>query len=141
MAERHDGLTRATIDEVLDHVRDQLGVRPRLFVSGPLDGAVGGELAADLIAVIREALSNVVRHAGASAVEVEIKVGNGSLVLLVDDDGQGIADRGSRWSGLANLTERANRHNGELQLGASPSGGTRLAWSARLGSDVDPTAG
>ena len=103
VAERSDGLTRATIDEVLDHVRDQLGVRPRLFVSGPLDSAVGGELAADLVAVIREALSNVVRHAGASAVEVEIKVGNSSLVLLVDDDGQGIADRGSRWSGLANL--------------------------------------
>ena len=139
-AERSDGRTRAAIEQLLDDARGQLGARPRLSVSGPLDGAVAGELAADLVAVVREALSNVVRHAEANQVEVEITVGGGDLVLRVDDDGVGIADLETRRSGLANLAERASRYDGELLIGASPSGGTRLAWTARLDSEGGRTS-
>ena len=132
-AERSGGTARAAIEQLLDDARGQLGSRPRLSISGPLDSALGGEVAADLIAVVREALSNVVRHAQARAVEVEITVGDGMVVLRVDDDGQGIADRDTRRSGLANLAERASRHAGQLQLDASPSGGTRLTWNGTTG--------
>ena len=131
-AQRSDGLTRAAIEELLDGASGPLGSRPRLAVSGPLDGAVGGELAADLIAVVREALSNIVRHAQASTVSIEIDVRDGAVVVRVDDDGSGIEPGNERRSGLANLAERANKHSGQLELLASPSGGTRVMWTARL---------
>ena len=136
-AQRSDGRTRAVIECLLDDAGDQLGARPHLAVTGPLDSALSGEIAADLIAVVREALSNVVRHARASAVEIQVEVSDGAVVLRVDDDGVGIGDRETRRSGLANLAERAGQHAGGLQLAASPSGGTRLTWTARLSRDGD----
>jgi len=82
--------------------------------------------------VVQEALSNVVRHARASKVEIAIDVGSSTVVLRVDDDGEGIADQQTRRSGLVNLAERASRHEGEMRLEPAATGGTRLTWTARL---------
>ncbi|MEJ7726916.1 MAG: GAF domain-containing protein [Actinomycetes bacterium] len=131
-AQRSNGTTRAAIEALIDQARSQLGSRPRLSVAGPLDSAVDGELGADLVAVVQEALSNVVRHARASKVEIAIDVGSSTVVLRVDDDGEGIADQQTRRSGLANLAERASRHEGEMRLEPAAAGGTRLTWTARM---------
>ena len=99
-------------------------------MSGAVDSLVTGELAADVEAVVREAVSNVARHSGGRHVTATLDVGD-EVVVEVVDDGCGIDDRAAR-SGLRNLEERARRRGGELSVAALPDGGTRLRWSAPL---------
>ncbi|HEX8094716.1 GAF domain-containing protein [Jatrophihabitans sp.] len=108
-----------------------LGFEPTLRFSGPVDSVVSPEVAAELTAVLREALSNVVRHAHAGFVEVTLDVARGQLGLSVADDGVGMGDT-TRRSGLANLDERARRHGGSLTVTSSPNGGTQLQWQIAL---------
>ena len=75
--------------------------------------AVEDARAAELLATLREALSNVARHAQASHVEVTVIADDGRLRLLVADDGVGPpADDAPRGNGLANMAERAERLGG-----------------------------
>jgi signal transduction histidine kinase len=80
--------------------------------------------------VLREALSNVARHAGASRVSVAV-TGGSDLTLTVRDDGSGI--KGStRRSGLGNLADRAGELGGTLRVGPAEGGGTELQWRVPL---------
>jgi signal transduction histidine kinase len=108
-----------------------LGHRPRLTVTGPVDTVVGPDLLPDLLAVLRELLSNVARHAGASEIEVRLSASPEVVTLEVTDDGRGIAPEITRRSGLANLSARANAHGGGLRLAQPPDGGTHVTWTAR----------
>ncbi|MDP9867817.1 MULTISPECIES: sensor histidine kinase [Streptosporangium] len=123
---------RARIVELVEGARGHLGFMPGLTMDGRLDGGVPAEIAEQLLAVLREALSNVVRHARASKVEVSAEVSDERLVLVVADDGVGVPADGRR-SGLRNLQERAERLGGHLTVDAPPQGGTRLVWSVPLG--------
>jgi GAF domain-containing protein len=123
-----------------------LGHAPALRFSGPIDALTGGELESalvdDLIAVLRESLSNVARHAQARRVEVDLSIvergplGDGTdqaptsswLTLQVNDDGVGRGDT-TRHSGLANLERRARRHNGTMSIEDVRPSGTRVRWS------------
>ena len=111
-----------------------LGVEPRIGFDGPLESAVPEPIRPDLLATLREALSNVARHAQADTVSVEVRVDSSGerLTLVVDDDGVGLPAGQSRRSGLANLTERANRWNGTLVIDDRPDGGTSLLWTVPL---------
>jgi signal transduction histidine kinase len=104
---------------------------PELRIRGPIDTAATEEMRESLLKVLREALSNVSRHAEASAVEIMVDVVEGHLVLTVDDDGVGITSPGPR-SGLANARTRAADLGGDLLVGESPLGGARLRWSVPL---------
>jgi signal transduction histidine kinase len=116
----------AELESVLADARGALGFLPRLQTEGPLS-AVAPEVAADLLAVLREALSNVARHARASRVQVYLQVGP-PLELRVEDDGVGIPADQRRRSGLANLADRASAHGGEFSVEERPQGGTTLIW-------------
>ena len=117
---------------LLDIVTQTAGtaIRPTVRMSGAVDSLVTGALAADVEAVVREAVSNAVRHAGAEHVTVTVDVG-GEVVVEIVDDGRGIEPRVAR-SGLRNLAERAERCGGCLAVDALPEGGTRVRWSAPL---------
>ncbi|MCU1433152.1 MAG: hypothetical protein JWP95_2257 [Actinotalea sp.] len=117
----------AEVDEVLGDARGTLGFPPRLRTRGAMAG-VPPQVAADVVAVLREALSNVARHARATRVEVVLEVGP-PLLLEVVDDGVGLPVELDRRSGLANLAERAERHGGALDVASHPSGGTALRWT------------
>jgi signal transduction histidine kinase len=104
---------------------------PRLSFGGPIDLLVDDELGADLDAVVREGLTNVARHAGATAVAVRVAVHDDEVVAEITDDGCGIVDTG-RSSGLANLRHRARRWRGGLAVVPGAAGGTVLTWTARL---------
>lgn len=110
-----------------------LGFTPSLRMEGLIDTDVPQSVAEDVVAVLEEALSNVARHARASAVEVRMAVSAGRLAVTVADDGVGLPEQGRR-SGLANLAERARRHGGEMTAGARDGGGTRLVWQVPLSS-------
>ncbi|NUO55633.1 MAG: histidine kinase, partial [Hamadaea sp.] len=83
----------------------------------------------DILAVVNEALSNVVRHAQATELEMAVAVQSGRLTVTVYDNGRGGARESS---GLANARERARQHDGELKLISPPGEGTRLVWSVPL---------
>jgi signal transduction histidine kinase len=107
------------------------GLVPDLSVAGPVDTLVPPEVAAHALAVVREALSNVVRHAAARWAAVTVTAGE-TLWIEVADDGVGIP-AGGRRSGLANLADRAAGLGGELQLLSRPQGqGTCLVWEVPL---------
>jgi signal transduction histidine kinase len=106
-----------------------LGFTPAVRFSGPVDTVVPDEVAADLIAVVREALSNTARHAHASAADVEVTVTAAELTVDVTDNGVGIGEARRR-SGLANLARRAERYGGTLTL--PDYEGTHLRWTIPL---------
>jgi signal transduction histidine kinase len=108
-----------------------LGHRPRLTVTGPVDTVVGPDLRSDLLAVLRELLTNVARHAAATRIDVRLQASPNQVALEVTDDGRGIAADLTRRSGLANLSARAVAHGGELRLAQPAAGGTQVTWTAR----------
>lgn len=121
---------RAKLLEVALHARPGLGFEPSVRFKGPVDTAVSEPLAEQLLAVTREALSNVARHAVASSVRVVVDVGE-ELVLTVSDNGRGMGET-SRRSGLANLSERAALLGGTFTMGEKPEGGAHLEWRVPL---------
>ncbi len=122
---------RAAVLEVAEQLTPALGMAPRTEFSGPLDTMVDPPVIADVEAVLREALTNVARHARASSVAVSVAVADGQLSLTVSDDGVGIA-RIQRRSGLANLRTRAEQYGGTFQVRNDDEGGLRLSWSIPL---------
>ena len=109
---------------------ESLGFLPRLNFEGPIDAAVPDAVAEHLLAVVRESLTNVARHANASTTEVSVSAGD-ELVLRVTDDGRGLG-RVTRSSGLRNLQQRAESLGGTFVLNGDQGGGTRLEWRIPL---------
>lgn len=75
---------------------------------------------------VREGTTNVVRHSGAYRCAVRIRDGGGRAIVEVEDDGRAPERAAAAGSGLAGLTERAERLHGRLEAGAAPGGGFRL---------------
>ncbi|TGO04305.1 GAF domain-containing sensor histidine kinase [Serinibacter arcticus] len=98
--------------------------------SDEIDARLGVELGDDVVAVVREGLSNVARHAQATSARVEIDVAPRTVRVLVSDDGRGPDLTVDRRSGLANLTARAQDHDGVARLSPGPDGGSELLWEA-----------
>ena len=103
-----------------------LGFTPLLRTDGPVDSLVSAELRPHLLAVVRETLSNVARHAQATSAQVLLQVGD-EIVLTVSDDGAGHRG-GSRESGLRNMRERAESFGGSFRMQPGPEGGTIAVW-------------
>ncbi len=126
----------AMIERVLANVSRVLGFVPTMTYSGSLDQVPEAALQ-DLLAVVNEALSNVARHAGATAVSVELAGSADEVVLRVTDDGRGLGPT-TRSSGLSNMRERAERHGGSFRLTANEPRGTVLEWRVPLGRGRTP---
>ena len=119
---------RNSILALLQEAAGPLGFEARVLLDGPLDTGVDDRVAAELLATLREALSNVARHARASRVDVEVVV-EGDVMLRVSDDGVGPPGEGApRGNGLANMASRAARLGGSLELLAAEPRGTILEW-------------
>jgi signal transduction histidine kinase len=132
------GTVRARLLAIVAEVSALLGFEPHVRFSGPIDAILPEPIVADLVAVLREALTNTARHASASAVDIDVDVDVTSLAVLIADDGVGIGDS-ERRSGLANLRVRAERYGGVLELATGTSTdpqpnheGTRLRWTIPL---------
>ncbi|MEJ2864703.1 sensor histidine kinase [Actinomycetospora flava] len=116
------GRLRGAVAEMAVHVETEPVVR----LSGPVD-TVPEALAAQVEAVVREGVSNAIRHGAADSVIVTVSVDT-VLAVGVTDDGVGIPDTVAR-SGLANLVARARALGGDSDVGRrSPGPGTRLTW-------------
>jgi signal transduction histidine kinase len=126
------------LNDLVGDLTDVLGFPPRVSLAEPLD-AVPDDVAEDLVAAAREALTNVAKHAGATRVELDVSFADSDVVLEVADNGVGFADP-ERRSGLVNLSERALRHGGRCSVRRVPNGGTELVWTASLFGEAEPSA-
>lgn len=122
-----------------------LGFQPSVRFTGAVDALVGELTVKNLIAALREVLSNAFRHAGATRIDVAIDAtvtlpgtgdgnsdGTTGVRLTVTDDGVGIPEEGRR-SGLRNLARRAEALGGSSSYGPGPDGvGTTVVWEAPL---------
>lgn len=120
--------TRTRILSLVHESVGPLGFEPRVLLDGPVDTGLAPALAGELIATLREALSNVARHAHASRVEVEVVLDT-DLRLTVADDGVGPPTEGARrGKGLANMAARATKLGGSFELRAHSPRGTVVEW-------------
>ncbi|GAA1040101.1 GAF domain-containing protein [Virgisporangium ochraceum] len=122
------GGVQSELRRIVDEARPGLGFRPELRLDGPVDTAVPEEVGVALLAVVREALSNVAKHAQASSVRVHLAAGGGRLVLTGTDDGVGPGPGDSTGHGRRNMVARATDLGGTASIGAGPAGGTVVTW-------------
>jgi signal transduction histidine kinase len=127
----HGGLEGTTqlrkrLHEIIAEITGDTGLQTTVRVSGPL-GVVAPHLAEDAEAVVREALSNAVRHSHATMVTVTVSVDD-DLAISVSDNGVGLPPTVAR-SGLANLAQRAGRAGGTFTVDTPDGGGTHLVWA------------
>src|SRR5206468_852355 len=95
----------------------------------PTDGAITNELATALFRIVQEALTNVLRHAGATRVDIELGVKSGCVTVEINDDGSGITEvgMGPGSLGILGMRERAAALGGVLEVAPRSTGGTRVA--------------
>jgi signal transduction histidine kinase len=122
--------------DLVHELRGVLGVLAQVSFSGPVDTSIEGALAEEVLAVLREALTNVGRHAAATQVFVTVAVGD-ELRVIVADDGNGFGEAPGSGLGLKNLRQRAARLGGGVEIGRSREGGMRLTWHVPLQSPHD----
>jgi len=122
---------------VIDLVRESavtLGFQPMVTFSGAIDTLVDGHSADQLLATLRESLSNVARHASARHVDVDV-VADTDLAMTVRDDGIGVsaANPGRPGGlGLDNMRARAEELGGSMTLEPRATGGSQLEWRIPL---------
>ena len=122
---------RQRIADVVTEVAPALGFEPHVRFAGPIDGAVPDAIVDQMIHVVREALTNVARHAHADSASVELIATPERLAVVVTDDGVGIGDS-ERRGGTKNLRARAERHRGTCTVVSGPVRGTVLTWEIGL---------
>ena len=121
---------RRRIQKVVADLTENRGIITTLHMSGPMT-AVGSDLAQHAEAAVAEAVSNAVRHSGASHLSIEVTVAD-ALSIDIIDDGCGIPADNQRRSGLANLRRRAEQVGGTCRIASPPAGGTLVHWTAPL---------
>jgi signal transduction histidine kinase len=120
--------TRTRIVDVVRSITGGQGVRPDVRVRGDVED-LPKALVPDVVAVIRELVTNVVKHARATRVTVTVTV-DGEIRVVVTDDGIGLPSITVR-SGLTNLADRAERHGGRMTSSSGPRG-TEIRWVVPL---------
>jgi signal transduction histidine kinase len=131
----HSGPRRQVLD-VIAEAAETLGFEPRVLIDGPLDTGLDDATVADATATLREALTNVAKHAQATRVDVTVIVDDTSVRITVTDNGTGPPTHPQpatdpshgHGHGLTNLTTRATRHGGTCQLRPNNNHGSTLDW-------------
>jgi signal transduction histidine kinase len=128
----HEQDARSSRVQVLTLTTDMtsaLGFEPRVHFEGPVDSILDEVLTDDLLAALRELLSNVAHHAAATRVDVFVLAGE-EIILRVEDDGRGPGPGREGGYGLENLEARARAHGGSFTLVAREGKGSQAEWRA-----------
>ena len=115
-----------------DELRSALGTVPSFEFDGPVDTDIDDDLRADVLAVVREALTNVARHADATQVDIVVVLDDETLTITAADDGQGPGPLRSNGRGLGNMATRAEARGGRFEIGPNEPTGTKLVWQVPL---------
>ncbi|MGA2303263.1 MAG: GAF domain-containing sensor histidine kinase [Acidimicrobiales bacterium] len=121
---------RAKIITLLRDLAEVVGFEVRSAFDGAVDSAISDEIAEHLLIIVREAVTNIGRHAHATEATVRVSVDADHCQLTVTDNGRGMGAGKTREGGLglANMRRRAEKLRGSFNLESPPSGGTSLTW-------------
>jgi signal transduction histidine kinase len=125
---------RAAVVELADEMTPILGSRPEVRFFGQVDSGVAEHISDHVLAVVREAMTNAVKHGRATRFVVTLTVAD-DLAVEVTDNGCGLPltlKTRSGGRGLANLRSRAEKLGGCFEIHAAPNGGTRVLWRVPL---------
>lgn len=122
---------RHRIQRLVADLTDGRSILTTVRMSGPMT-VVDPLLAEHAEAVTSEAISNTLRHAGATTLTVAVSVAD-ELLVEITDNGRGIPADNRRHSGLANMRRRAAQVGGRCEIARPPGGGVQVRWSAPLG--------
>ncbi len=133
---------RGRLVDVITEAGSGLGFEPRIQFEGPIE-TMDERVATHLEAVLREAVTNVARHADAAHVRISISLGQGCVVLVVTDDGRGVPEEVVGGRGLRNLASRAEELGGTFVIERRAEGGSHLEWRVPTptGADAATDAG
>jgi signal transduction histidine kinase len=123
---------RADVLRLVARSENALGFAPHVTFEGLLDTTVPETVGDNLLAALREALTNASRHARATRVDVALTVAGGDVVLEVADDGVGVTTERGSGLGLANLSERAIALGGTCTVEPGDGRGTTVRWRVPL---------
>lgn len=119
------------LERLVDERVDDLGFRPDLVIEGDID-AVPRFVTDQLVTTLREGLSNMVRHAGATSGLVAVVARADSVELTIEDDGVGLPPQPKHGGGITNMMWRAAELGGECTICRNEPAGTRLDWRVPL---------
>jgi signal transduction histidine kinase len=109
-----------------------LGFDPHVLLDGPIDTAVPERVRAHAVAVLREGLTNVTRHAQAARVDVRVEATADQLTVRIADDGVGPPSGSTTGHGLSNMAHRAADLGGSFRFEPGDGGGSVVTWTVPL---------
>ena len=124
----HLGLQEAVEDVVKTWGDRHPDIACRLTVNGDL-GHFGEAINITIYRLIQECLTNVIHHAEASSVEIELKCKDGAVLVTVADNGKGLGERNETETarfGLMGMRERVQALGGEFRLDSRPGRGLKV---------------
>jgi signal transduction histidine kinase len=121
---------RAHLVALAEELRPVVGFYVPVEFSGPVDTAVSDAVAEHLLPTVREALTNIGRHAQATRAKIRLTVIGHQCRLEITDNGRGFVDKppADGGLGLANMRQRAEDLGGSLDITHQVAGGTTIAW-------------
>jgi len=122
---------RSELSELVAEYANVLGFAPRLSIKGPLHMTIDAQLRSQVLAVLREALSNVAKHAHATSVHLTLIATDHELIAQIADNGVGINEAAYE-SGLRNLRDRASKLGGSVTIEPAEPRGTMIEWRVPL---------
>ncbi|MEU6641844.1 GAF domain-containing protein [Saccharomonospora sp. NPDC046836] len=128
--ERRPHSLRRRLLDIIAELSASSTVAPTIRIDGAVDSVVPATMGEHVEAVVRESLSNAIRHANATDIRVDVEAAD-QLVITVSDNGVGVPETARR-SGLSNLEQRARTCGGEGVITSSPGKGTQVRWTAPL---------
>ncbi|GLY49847.1 GAF domain-containing protein [Lentzea sp. NBRC 102530] len=128
-ADDDTGLRRRLLN-VVAGLTEETPVSPAVRMSGTIDNLVPDHIGDHAEAVVRELVSNALRHAHATEMTLTVEAGD-ALVISMVDNGVGMPPHVAR-SGLRNLEQRAAGYGGTCAVADEPGGGTRVTWQVPL---------
>lgn len=124
---------RRRVQALVRELDQVVGFEIRVSFDGTVDSSISDQITENLLAVIREAVTNVGRHARATEASVRLSVVDGSCRLQVSDNGRGIDQSDDhRGFGLPNLLRRAEKLHGKFSVDSPTTGGATLTWQVPL---------
>ncbi len=132
-----DHASEAGLSQIVERLADELRAGRAVDFDFEIDDLAAGRLSdgslAGAVQIVREAVSNALRHGGATRVAVRLHEGDGAIALLIQDNGAGFNPAaGPRGHGLANMQGRAESAGGSLQVDSAPGRGTRIVLTLPL---------
>jgi signal transduction histidine kinase len=123
---------RAQVTALVRELSDALGFDVRVAFDGPVDTGISDNVVEHLLAALREAVTNIARHAEATEANVILSIHGNLCRLQVSDNGRGMGAIGTKGGGrgMVNMQRRAEKLDGHLQVTSNAFGGTTVDWQA-----------